>query len=727
MGRRGGSSSIGERASAVRGGSAVGGRFAAGAPAVRGKAGRAKPSSSSIRERVSAVVWAFGMAWRINGRLLAVMLALVVALSVLPAISLSFNRAAIAQLSTYIATGAGSFDEVLPVLVRYGLILAFITLSTRVNSDFVGTLMTNAYGYGMQEHLMDAIHRSDVLTLMRRNVNEDFNYIVRQSQALTRLISSICAIGGKVASTASLLVVAWTLSRPVFFITAVYVVVVVGLSATFSKGTRFSYPVFRKAEVKAQFLQNMPAESNIAKEVRVYGCADAVVSSWRAAFDERMNLALARIKSTEVRSFVMGAVFYAFLAVVMVYLLALLAQARSAPDVFLTTFTLCTSLFATMSTLTRDLINFDESLFAMEQQRGLLKGAQAVENAARTERARAAEGTEGARIAEGAEAYVAEGAEGPRVAEGTAEEPAVEHVAEGMPGEPAARRAAEGMPEKPPAGRAADGAASASSPSSASGESDIVFSARDVVFSYNGRKRDLDGVTLDVRRGEVVALIGENGSGKSTLVKLLIGVFAPDSGTLLFNGRPYSTYAPDVISKRIGVFFQDFYLFHHTLGENIAYGNVESMGRDDEVWEAVRRGGATHVVEKLPQGLDTLVRKRIDKDGVEFSGGEKQLIATARAYMGDKDVLVFDEPASMLDPLAEIDQFRAIRSRIGGKTGILISHRVGFARLADRIVMMDAGRVAEAGTHEELMAKDGLYARFFREQAQWYEQAGDLR
>ena len=711
MGRRGGSSSVGERASA-----------AGGAPAVRDKAGRAKPSSSSIRERASAVVWAFGMAWRINGRLLAVMLALVVALSVLPAISLSFNRAAIAQLSTYIATGAGSFDEVLPVLVRYGLILAFITLSTRVNSDFIGTLMTNAYGYGMQEHLMDAIHRSDVLTLMRRNVNEDFNYIVRQSQALTRLISNVCAIGGKAASIVSLLAVAWTLSRPVFFITAVYVVAVVGLSATFSKGTRFSYPVFRKAEVKAQFLQNMPAESNIAKEVRVYGCADAVVSSWRAAFDERMNLALARIKSTEVRSFVMGAVFYAFLAVVMVYLLALLAQARSAPDVFLTTFTLCTSLFATMSTLTRDLINFDESLFAMEQQRGLLKGAQAVESAAGAEGVRAADG---ARIAEGAKRpHVAEGA---RIAEGAAEESAVEQAAEGMPEEPAAERAAEGMSEEPPVGRAAEGAASASSPLPASDESDIVFSARDVVFSYNGRKRDLDGVTLDVRRGEVVALIGENGSGKSTLVKLLIGVFAPDSGTLLFNGRPYSAYAPDTISKRIGVFFQDFYLFHHTLGENIAYGNVESMGRDDEVWEAVRRGGATHVVGKLPQGLDTLVRKRIDKDGVEFSGGEKQLIATARAYMGDKDVLVFDEPASMLDPLAEIDQFRTIRSRIGGKTGILISHRVGFARLADRIVMMDAGRVVEAGTHEELMAKDGLYARFFREQAQWYEQTGDLR
>ena len=119
-----------------------------------------------------------------------------------------------------------------------------------------------------------------------------------------------------------------------------------------------------------------------------------------------------------------------------------------------------------------------------------------------------------------------------------------------------------------------------------------------------------------------------------------------------------------------------------------------------------------------------MVCKRIDPEGVEFSGGERQLLGTSRAYMGDKDVLIFDEPASMLDPLAELDQFARIRERTRGRTAILISHRVGFARLADCIVVMDAGRVAETGTHDELLHAGGLYARLFNDQAQFYMDDG---
>ena len=603
----------------------------------------AKPSRTSAR--IDAIRWAFSAAWGIDNKLLVAVFAVAVVLSVLPAISLQFNREAIAQLSNFIAYGEGSFAETLPALVAYGVLLAFIGLSTRVNTDYIATIMNNRYTYGMQERLMEVINRFDTLELLRRNVNEDFNYIVRQSNALGKLLSGMCAIGAKAVSIASLCVVAWGLSRPVFFITLVYVAVAVVLSVRFSKGTRFNYAKFRKTEVKAQYLQNMPFESNIAKEIRVYGCADGVVRSWRAAYGERMKMEFVRYKATETSTFVLGASFYLFLAVAIVYLLFEAAAGGMAPAELLTLFTLCTNLFAAVGVLTRDLINFDDNLFRIEQMRGLLR-----EDAPCGDRPARAQG---------------------------------EQVA--------------GAP---------------------------VFEAKGLWFSYDGANPVLKGLDFAVREGEVVALVGSNGSGKTTLVKLLLGIFAADAGELNFCGKPYAACSMDELNAQIGTFFQDFYLFHHTLSENIAYGAHERIGRTDEVLEALEKGGAAKVVAKLPNGVETLVGKRVDKTGAEFSGGERQLLATARAYMGDKRVLIFDEPASMLDPLAELGQFEAIRNRIEGCTGILISHRVGFARMADRIIMMDGGRIVEQGTHDELMAADGAYAAFFREQAQWYEESG---
>jgi ATP-binding cassette subfamily B protein len=190
---------------------------------------------------------------------------------------------------------------------------------------------------------------------------------------------------------------------------------------------------------------------------------------------------------------------------------------------------------------------------------------------------------------------------------------------------------------------------------------------------------------------------------------------------LFFYGQPYDELPASYLQEKIGTFFQDYYLFHHSLGENVAYGDIKEIGNAVKIKQAIDKGGAGGILSKLPNGLNTRVGKRIDKNGIEFSGGEKQRIAIARAYMSDKDILVFDEPASMLDPLAEVEQFQNIRERIDQKTGILISHRIGFARLADKIIMMNGGEIAEIGTHEELIAKNGLYAAFFNEQAQWYE------
>ena len=610
--------------------------------------GEERTARPRLRSTLKTVSWALKLAWSIDSKLLAGTLAAVVLLSVLPAVALVFNREAIEQLSTFIATGQGSFEQLLPVLAAYGALLALIAVSSRVNAEFLGALLQNTYTYGMQGHLMDVVNGSDLLTLMRRNVNEDFNYIMRRSMALNQLVSCICAMAASAFSIGSLCVAAYSLAPAVLAITAVYVVLIVAVSGRFSKGTRFSWPRFRKAEVKAQFLKDMPSEPSVAKELRVFGCAEQLVRGWRSAYDVRLGLALERVRAAELRSFASGAIFYVFLAVCVGAMLWQMAQGLTTPAVVLTALTLCIKLFTAVSPLLRDLVAFDEALFSIEQQNALLAVAE--------------------------------------------EAPAAQ------PQAPAAQAAAGTVP---------------------------VFTARGLCFSYTGQRQELQGVDLDIYPGEVVALVGENGSGKSTLVKLLMGVLPAQAGELRFKGVPYSQLLPGQLSASIGAFFQDFYLYHHTLAENIAYGNVEQLGDEQAVLQALERGGAAHLLRRLPRGLQTMVRKRIDREGVEFSGGERQLLACARAYMGDKEVMVFDEPASMLDPLAELDQFARIRQRIGGRTGILISHRVGFARLADRIVVMEGGRVAEQGTHEELLAAGGPYARFFREQAMWYEDEGE--
>ncbi|NLO47549.1 MAG: ABC transporter ATP-binding protein [Clostridiales bacterium] len=247
-----------------------------------------------------------------------------------------------------------------------------------------------------------------------------------------------------------------------------------------------------------------------------------------------------------------------------------------------------------------------------------------------------------------------------------------------------------------------------------------VFEVSDLTFSYAG-KPAIKGISFKVKKGEVVALVGPNGSGKSTLIKLLLNMYKPDSGTVKVFGRPFDEYGKDFLRKKIGVFFQNFYIFHSPLRENVGIGAVEDMEDETKIREAIKRGGAEKIVANLPQGIDTLLGRFQDPSGTELSGGEKQRVASSRTHMSNRDVLIFDEPASMLDPIAEMEQYSNIQRLLDGRTAILISHRVGFARTADKIIMLDGGKIVEIGSHDELMALDGLYARFFNEQAQWYD------
>lgn len=250
---------------------------------------------------------------------------------------------------------------------------------------------------------------------------------------------------------------------------------------------------------------------------------------------------------------------------------------------------------------------------------------------------------------------------------------------------------------------------------------DTVFKADHISFSYMNGFQAIDDVSFEVHRGEVIALIGENGSGKTTLVKLLLGLFQPSKGSLTFMDKPYTERSYDWLRKHIGVYFQDSMILHKTIRDNIGYGDVEHIRDDARILEAAQKGGADMVLEKLPKGLDTILGRRVETEGVELSGGEKQRVGVARSYMMDKEVMILDEPAAALDPLAELHQFETVKDEIQGRTAILISHRIGFARMADRIIVMDAGKVKEIGTHEELIVKNGLYAEMFRTQSQWYK------
>ncbi len=243
----------------------------------------------------------------------------------------------------------------------------------------------------------------------------------------------------------------------------------------------------------------------------------------------------------------------------------------------------------------------------------------------------------------------------------------------------------------------------------------------DVSFRYPGSPSPtLVSINLHIRPGESLALVGENGAGKSTLIKLLCGFYRPDSGRVLLHGRDVQDWEPDALHRCIGVIFQDFNRYQFTVGENIGAGDVE--GFTDEVrWEdSARKGMAMAFVERLEHGFRTQLGSWF-KGGKELSTGQWQKIALSRAFMrSNAEVLVLDEPTAAMDAAAEAELFEYFRGHTRGRITILISHRFSTVRQADRIAVLEDGRVRECGTHQELLDEDGLYARLFLLQAEGY-------
>lgn len=250
--------------------------------------------------------------------------------------------------------------------------------------------------------------------------------------------------------------------------------------------------------------------------------------------------------------------------------------------------------------------------------------------------------------------------------------------------------------------------------------------ARDVCFTYpSGDRSVLHEVSFEINAGEVIALVGENGSGKTTLAKLIAGLYAPTSGVIEWNGTDVVLLDPGCIQRSIGVIFQDFAKYLLSAHDNIALGDPEAGNNEQAVREAAERASINDVLEALPHGYDTKLGARF-WGGSDLSGGQWQRVALARAFFRDAPLLILDEPTAALDPRSEATLFERIRDLARGRTVLVISHRFSTVRTADRIYVLEHGRITETGTHQQLMNARGQYAELFNLQAAAYLDAPDL-
>ena len=217
----------------------------------------------------------------------------------------------------------------------------------------------------------------------------------------------------------------------------------------------------------------------------------------------------------------------------------------------------------------------------------------------------------------------------------------------------------------------------------------------------------------------MIALVGENGAGKSTLVKLLLRFYDADHGSVQVGGVNLKDVDPEDLRGRIGVLFQDYANYELTVRDNVMMGRPNVAPDDHRVMEALRRSRSEWLVKKMPKGLDSKVG-RLFEGGHDLSGGEWQRLALARIMYRNADIWILDEPTSSLDPEAEAAIFAELKENLRGRIGIVISHRFSTVRIADRIAVIVDGRVAEVGTHDELLRSDGRYARLFELQAAGY-------
>ena len=248
------------------------------------------------------------------------------------------------------------------------------------------------------------------------------------------------------------------------------------------------------------------------------------------------------------------------------------------------------------------------------------------------------------------------------------------------------------------------------------GEDAVVFDH--VSFTYpRAAEPTLKDLCFTIKRGERLAVVGENGAGKTTMIKLLLRLYELDEGTIYLGGRDIRTMSREETLKQFAVVFQDFKLLAFSVKENICIG---PGGDEERLHEVLRKLDLDKVMESTPHGAETSVYRLFDEEGVEFSGGERQKMAIARALYKDSPIVVMDEPTAALDPIAEAEIYGHLNQLVEHKTALFISHRLSSCKFCDRVAVFENGGVTQCGSHKELMAQEGLYRRMFAAQARYY-------
>ena len=248
-------------------------------------------------------------------------------------------------------------------------------------------------------------------------------------------------------------------------------------------------------------------------------------------------------------------------------------------------------------------------------------------------------------------------------------------------------------------------------------EKEICFD--NVSFTYPDGRKALENVSFSIKKGQKIAIVGHNGAGKSTLIKLLLRFYDPTNGRILVDGIDLRGIDIELWRSQISGVFQDFGQYHFTVAENISLSNTKASR--EMIERAAQKGGLSSTIFRLPQGLDSPLGKQFG--GTELSGGEWQKLAMSRAFLPVSRLLVLDEPTSSLDPESEVEVFNRFSSATYGKTAFLVTHRLGSVKMADRILVLQAGKLLEEGSHEDLLARDGEYAKLFRLQAKQFDLA----